>query len=96
MHVLPPLNGLFCHFFPSSFSGVLPEWHSENIGCFLWLFPRSEPEIELRASPKTEIERDNELNARTINKYDTRQTICYLRRESDIAGHSETLDRGFE
>lgn len=56
MHVLPSLNVLFCHRFPPSFSGFLPE----NIGRFLLLFLRFEPEIEFCAFPKTEIERDNE------------------------------------
>jgi hypothetical protein len=74
----------------------LPEWYSENIGRFLWLFLHFEPEIELCTSPKTEIERGNELNARTINKYDTRQMVCYLRRETGMAEQLESLDRGFE
>jgi hypothetical protein len=54
---------------------------------FLWLFLRSEPETELCASPKTEIERGNELNTRTINKHDTRQIVFYLRLETGMAGH---------
>ena len=63
---------------------------------FLLLFLRFEPEIELYASPKAELERGNELNARTINKHDTRQMVCYLRRETGMAGQLESLDRGFE
>jgi hypothetical protein len=59
----------------------------------LWQFLHSEPEIELHAPAKTEIERGNELNARTINKDVTVQMVRYICCETDIAGRLGILDR---
>jgi hypothetical protein len=63
----------------------VPEWYSAS-ALFLWMFLHSEPEIELHASAKTEIERGNERNARTINKHDTVQMVHYICWETDMAG----------